>query len=141
MFGPQMANHTLGGRRPTPIGEPALLFLRHLRLAYVSSLNFPEDFANMVKACVSTTAIISPNSTASSTKSLKIDPKSKQVVFSNALNVDKAIAIRNMPAKNVLPSFGIGTHTNDFDGADEHCHKLIAVKIPNHGLLRLHSVS
>ena len=50
-------------------------------------------------------------------RSLNIDPRSKQVVFSNALDVDSAIAVNRYAADRCKPSFGIGTHfTNDFPG-------------------------
>ena len=35
---------------------------------------------------------------------------SKQVIFSNGLNVDRAIEIANYAKFKVIPSFGIGTH-------------------------------
>ena len=50
-------------------------------------------------------------------KSLGIDPCTKQVVFSNALNVDRALEIQRYAKGRCIPSFGIGTHfTNDFFG-------------------------
>lgn len=49
----------------------------------------------------------------------RIDSRTKQVVFSNALDVDRAIQIHNVAKKVCLPSFGIGTHfTNDWDGIE-----------------------
>ena len=42
-------------------------------------------------------------------RSLGIDPLEKQVVFSNGLNVDRAIEIRRYADGKVKPSFGIGT--------------------------------
>ena len=47
---------------------------------------------------------------ASKYKELGIDPMSKQVIFSNGLNVDRAIEIANYAKFKVIPSFGIGTH-------------------------------
>ncbi len=39
------------------------------------------------------------------------------MVFSNALDVDRAIEIQRHAAGRCIPSFGIGTHfTNDFPG-------------------------
>jgi nicotinate phosphoribosyltransferase len=47
-------------------------------------------------------------------KRLGIDPKSKTIVFSDGLDVDKAIAINNYLKGKIKVSFGIGTHfTND----------------------------
>ena len=65
-------------------------------------------------------------------RSLNIDPRSKQVVFSNGLNVDEAIKIHDYAKNKCQPSFGIGTHfTNDFPGIKPRniVVKLLAVKI------------
>ncbi len=43
-------------------------------------------------------------------KSLGIDPMTKQIVFSNGLNVDRAIEIHNYCKGKVKDSYGIGTH-------------------------------
>jgi nicotinate phosphoribosyltransferase len=51
-------------------------------------------------------------------KSLGIDPLSKTIVFSDGLNVEKAIAIKNYCEGKIKCSFGIGTHfSNDFKGS------------------------
>ncbi len=51
-------------------------------------------------------------------KSLGIDPTSKTIVFSDGLNVEKALEIANYCDGKVRCSFGIGTHfTNDTDEA------------------------
>jgi len=48
-------------------------------------------------------------------KSMNIDPMSKLIVFSNALNVDTAIKLKNYCRGKIMCSFGIGTHfTSDF---------------------------
>ncbi|MPM27464.1 Nicotinate phosphoribosyltransferase 2 [bioreactor metagenome] len=45
---------------------------------------------------------------------LRIDPKLKYIVFSDSLNVDKAIKIKNYCGKRIGATFGIGTNlTND----------------------------
>lgn len=65
-------------------------------------------------------------------RSLNIDPRTKQIVFSNGLDVDGAIEIQKYAHDKCIPSFGIGTHfTNDFDGVKPMniVIKLIAVKI------------
>lgn len=44
-----------------------------------------------------------------------IDPKTKSIVFSDSLNVDKAIELNEYCKNKIKNSFGIGTHfTNDF---------------------------
>ena len=65
-------------------------------------------------------------------KSLGIDPRTKQIIFSNALDTDRAIEIQQYAQKLCQPSFGIGTHfTNDFDGVEPMniVIKLVAAKI------------
>ena len=48
-------------------------------------------------------------------KSLKIDPMSKTIVFSDSLNVDKTIELNNYCKGKIKCSFGIGTHfTNNY---------------------------
>jgi len=42
-------------------------------------------------------------------KSLGIDPKTKQVIYSNGLNIKRAIEIHQYVAGRVQDSFGIGT--------------------------------
>lgn len=67
-------------------------------------------------------------------KDFGIEPKSKQVIFSNALSVDNAIQIQNVAKDVCLPSYGIGTNfTNDWKGiADVEplniVIKLVAIK-------------
>lgn len=49
---------------------------------------------------------------------LKINPRSKTIVFSDGLNVDLAIKLHEYFAGRIKVSFGIGTHfTNDFEGS------------------------
>lgn len=49
---------------------------------------------------------------------MNIPPKSKASVFSDSLNVDKAIKIQEYAQEKLNPLFGIGTHlTNDFEGS------------------------
>ena len=65
-------------------------------------------------------------------RSLGIDPRTKQVIFSNALDTDRAIEIQRYAREYCQPSFGIGTHfTNDFEGVKPMniVIKLVAVKI------------
>lgn len=43
-------------------------------------------------------------------ESLGIDPATKQVVYSNGLNIDRAIELHNYTAGRMQDSYGIGTH-------------------------------
>ena len=43
-------------------------------------------------------------------KSLGIDPATKQIVYSNGLNLDRAIEIHNYTAGRMQDSYGIGTY-------------------------------
>jgi len=52
-------------------------------------------------------------------RSLGIDPASKQVVFSNGLDIDRAVEIHRYCAGRVQDSYGIGTHlTCDVSGSN-----------------------
>ncbi len=52
-------------------------------------------------------------------RSLGIDPATKQVCYSNGLDIDKAIEIHKYVAGRVQDSYGVGTHlTCDVTGAD-----------------------
>jgi nicotinate phosphoribosyltransferase len=47
-------------------------------------------------------------------KKMGIDPMSKVIVFSDSLNIEKAVAIKEYCVGKIKSSFGIGTHlTND----------------------------
>ena len=51
-------------------------------------------------------------------RNIGIDPTTKTIVFSDGLNVDKAIKIREYCNDKIKCSFGIGTHmTNDFENS------------------------
>ena len=134
MFGPQMANniamnawkHTFKGALGT--------FLYDTYGWANFSLNFSEDYANLFKGL----RVDSGDNKeqlhliVDKYKSLGIDPKTKQVIFSNALDTDRAVELQNYAKDYVLPSFGIGTHfTNDFDGVKPMniVIKLLAAKI------------
>lgn len=134
MYGPVMANniamnlwsHTYRGALGT--------FLYDTYGWEIFSLNFSEDYANMFRGL----RVDSGDNREQLDKivekyrSLGIDPKSKQVVFSNGLNTDEAIEINSYAGELCQPSFGIGTHfTNDFPGL-RPCNiviKLVAAKI------------
>ena len=134
MFGPQMANniamnawkHTFKGALGT--------FLYDTYGWANFSLNFSEDYANLFKGL----RVDSGDNKeqlhliVDKYKSLGIDPKTKQVIFSNALDTDRAVELQAYAKQYVLPSFGIGTHfTNDFDGVKPMniVIKLLAAKI------------
>ena len=100
----------------------------------IFSLNFSEDFANLFKGLRvdSGDNFEQLDKIVEKYQSLGIDSHTKQVTFSNALDVERAIAIHRYAADKCQPSFGIGTHfTNDFPGIRPMniVIKLVAVKI------------
>lgn len=134
MYGPQMANYiamrTWSGTYRGALGT----FLYDTYGWRIFSLNFSEDYANMFKGL----RVDSGDNyrelelIVEKYRSLNIDPSTKQIVFSNGLDVDEAIRINRYAKGRCLPSFGIGTHfTNDFPGVRPRniVIKLIAVKI------------
>lgn len=134
MYGPQMANfmameawrHTFRGALGT--------YLYDSFGWNIFSLNFSEDFANLFKGLRvdSGDDFEQLDKIVRKYKSLSIDSRTKQVTFSNALDVDRAIAIHDYAVDKCLPSFGIGTHfTNDFSNIKPMniVIKLVAVKI------------
>lgn len=134
MFGPQMANYlamrTWAGTYRGALGT----FLYDTYGWRIFSLNFSEDYANMFKGLRvdSGDNYEELDLIIDKYRSLNIDPASKQIVFSNGLDVDEAIRIQHYAQGKCIPSFGIGTHfTNDFDGVKPMniVIKLIAVKI------------
>lgn len=119
MYGPLMANHlAMSTWRHTYRGALGT-FLYDTYGWRIFSLNFSEDYANMFRGVRvdSGDNYHELDLIVEKYRSLGIDPRSKQVVFSNGLNVDEAIAIRQYAEGKCQPSFGIGTHfTNDFEG-------------------------
>lgn len=134
MYGPQMANHiAMNAWRHTFNGALGT-FLYDTFGWNIFALNFSEDFANLFKGLRvdSGDNIGQMMKICAKYESLGIDPKTKQVIFSNALDTDRAIELQHKAEKYVQPSFGIGTHfTNDFDGIRPMniVIKLVAVKI------------
>ena len=134
MYGPQMANHmAMEAWRRTFRGALGT-FLYDSFGWDIFAMNFSEDFANLFKGL----RIDSGDNheqlmkIAAKYEQLGIDPRSKQVIFSNALDTDRAIAIQRYAVDYCQPSFGIGTHfTNDFEGIKPRnmVIKLVAVKI------------
>lgn len=134
MYGPQMANHiAMDSWRNTFRGALGT-YLYDSFGWNIFSLNFSEDFANLFKGL----RIDSGDNydqlmrIVAKYRSLGIDPRTKQVIFSNALDTDRAIEIQKYAVDYCQPSFGIGTHfTNDFEGLKPMniVIKLIAAKI------------
>lgn len=134
MYGPQMSNH-IAMRTWSRTYRGALgTFLYDTYGWRIFSLNFSEDFANMFKGLRvdSGDNYEQLDLIVEKYRSLNIDPATKQIVFSNGLNVDEALRINSYAKGKCMPSFGIGTHfTNDFPGIKPRniVIKLLAVKI------------
>jgi nicotinate phosphoribosyltransferase len=119
MYGPLMANYIAMKTWANTYRGALGTFLYDTYRWRIFSLNFSEDYANMFKGLRvdSGDNFRQLDLIAEKYRSLNIDPRSKQVVFSNALDVDSAIAVNRYAADRCKPSFGIGTHfTNDFPG-------------------------
>lgn len=134
MYGPLMANYLAMKTWANTYRGALGTFLYDTYGWRIFSLNFSEDYANMFKGL----RVDSGENReqldliVEKYRRLNIDPRSKQVVFSNGLNVDEAIEIHRYAADKCKPSFGIGTHfTNDFPGIRPRniVIKLTAVKI------------
>lgn len=134
MYGPQMANHIAMNSWLNTFRGALGTYLYDSFGWNIFSLNFSEDFANLFKGL----RIDSGDNREELQKivnkyqSLGIDSRTKQVVFSNGLDTDRAIEIQKYAKDFCLPSFGIGTHfTNDFDGIEPMniVIKLVAAKI------------
>ena len=119
MYGPQMANYLAMKTWANTYRGALGTFLYDTYGWRIFSLNFSEDYANMFKGLRvdSGDNFKELDLITEKYRSLKIDPRTKQIVFSNGLDVDAAIAIQQYARDKCIPSFGIGTHfTNDFDG-------------------------
>ena len=134
MYGPQMANHIAMNRWSRTYRGALGTFLYDTYGWRIFSLNFSEDYANMFRGL----RIDSGDNyeqldlIVEKYRSLSIDPRTKQVIFSNALDTDRALEIQRYAADKCQPSFGIGTHfTNDIPGLRPMniVIKLVAVKI------------
>ena len=134
MYGPQMANYLAMKTWASTYRGALGTFLYDTYGWRIFSLNFSEDYANMFKGLRvdSGDNYEQLDLIVEKYKSLNIDPRTKQIVFSNGLNVDDAIKLQRYAENKCIPSFGIGTHfTNDFPGIKPRniVIKLIAVKI------------
>ena len=134
MYGPQMANYLAMKVWASTYRGALGTFLYDTYGWDIFSLNFSEDYANMFKGL----RVDSGDNRqelrriVDKYRSLGIDPRSKQVVFSNALDTDAAIELQRYAEGLCQPVFGIGTHfTNDFEGVRplNIVIKLFAVKI------------
>ena len=134
MYGPQMANHIAMNRWRNTFRGGLGTYLYDSFGWDIFDHNFSEGFANQFKGL----RVDSGNNFEQLHKivkkyqSLGIDPRTKQIIFSNALDTDRAIEIQQYAQKLCQPSFGIGTHfTNDFEGVEPMniVIKLIAAKI------------
>lgn len=134
MYGPQMANHLAMKAWANTYRGALGTFLYDTYGWHIFSLNFSEDYALMFRGLRvdSGDNIEQLHLIVDKYRSLGINPATKQVVFSNALDTDSAIAIQHQAEGLCQPSFGIGTHlTNDAPGVQRLniVIKLIAVKI------------
>ena len=134
MYGPQMANYLAMRIWANTFRGTLGTFLYDTYGWRIFSLNFSEDYANMFKGLRvdSGDNFKELDLITEKYRSLNIDPRTKQIVFSNGLDVDGAIRIQEYAKDKCIPSFGIGTHfTNDFEGVKPMniVIKLIAVKI------------
>ncbi|MDE6331552.1 MAG: nicotinate phosphoribosyltransferase, partial [Muribaculaceae bacterium] len=93
MYGPQMANHIAMKTWASTYRGALGTFLYDTYGWRIFSLNFSEDYANMFKGLRvdSGDNVQELELIIAKYKSLNIDPRGKQIVFSNALDVDKAI--------------------------------------------------
>ena len=134
MYGPQMANNIAMNRWSHTYRGALGTYLYDTYGWRIFSLNFSEDYANMFKGLRidSGDNFDQLDKIIAKYRSLGIDPRSKQVIFSNGLNTDEAIEIQRYAEGKCQPSFGIGTHfTNDFPDLRPMniVIKLVAVKI------------
>ena len=134
MYGPLMANHIAMSVWSRTYRGALGTYLYDTYGWRIFSLNFSEDFANLFKGL----RIDSGDNKEQldmiieKYRSLNIDPRTKQIIFSNALDVDRVLDLQRYAADKCCPSFGIGTHfTNDFPGIRPRniVIKLVAVKI------------
>ncbi|MDE6287736.1 MAG: nicotinate phosphoribosyltransferase, partial [Muribaculaceae bacterium] len=105
MFGPQMANH-MAMRKWADTYRGALgTFLYDTYGWRIFSLNFSMDFANLFKGLRVDSGDNHEqlDKIVEKYKSMNIDPRTKQIIFSNALNVDRAIEIQKYAVDKCLP--------------------------------------
>lgn len=117
MYGPQEANHiAMDMWQKTFIGSLGI-FLYDTYGFKAFADNFSEHFARVFAGLRvdSGDNLEQLDKICAKYAEFGIDPASKQVVFSNALDTDRAIALHRAVDGRVLDSYGIGTHlTCDF---------------------------
>lgn len=117
MYGPQEANHiAMDMWQKTFIGSLGI-FLYDTYGFKAFSDNFSEHYARVFAGLRvdSGDNLEQLEKICAKYKEFAIDPTTKQVVFSNALDTDRAIALHKAVNGRVQDSYGIGTHiTCDF---------------------------
>ena len=117
MYGPQEANHiAMDMWQKTFIGSLGIFLYDTFGFKAFSD-NFSEHFARVFSGLRvdSGDNLEQLEKICNKYREFSIDPASKQVVFSNALDTDSALALHKAVAGRVQDSYGIGTHlTCDF---------------------------
>lgn len=117
MYGPQEANHiAMDMWQKTFIGSLGIFLYDTFGFKSFAD-NFSEHFARVFAGLRvdSGDNLEQLHKICAKYEEFGIDPTSKQVVFSNALDTDRAIALHQAVAGRVQDSYGIGTHlTCDF---------------------------
>lgn len=134
MYGPLMANHIAMDLWRNTFRGALGTFLYDTYGWNIFSLNFSEDFARLFKGLRidSGDNMQQLELIVDKYRSLGINPREKQIIFSNGLDTDEAIKLNRCAVQYCQPSFGIGTHfTNDFPGIKPMniVIKLVAAKI------------
>lgn len=134
MYGPLMANHMAMDMWRNTFRGALGTYLYDTYGWNIFSLNFSEDFARLFKGLRvdSGDNFEQMELITEKYRSMGIDPLTKQIIFSNALTTDTAVALQDKATKCCQPSYGIGTHfTNDFPGIEplNIVIKLVAAKI------------
>ena len=133
MYGPLMANHIAMSIWSRTYRGALGTFLYDTYGWRIFSLNFSEDFANMFKGLRidSGDNYEQLDMIIEKYKSLNIDPATKQIVFSNALDVDRAIELQKYAADKCQHSFHKpfpGRQTHEY--SDKTCcrqnHRVVA---------------
>lgn len=112
MYGPQEANHiAMDMWQKTFIGSLGI-FLYDTYTFKSFSNNFSEHFARVFSGLRvdSGDNLEQTDKIVAKYTELGIDARTKQVVYSNALNTDQAIALHHAVKDRIIDSYGIGTH-------------------------------
>ena len=111
MYGPQMANYIAMEMWQKTFNGSLGTFLYDTYTWKPFAMNFTEHFARCFAGLRvdSGDNIEQMRKICSKYESLGINPKEKQIIFSNALTIDKAIEINNIAKNYCKPAYGIGT--------------------------------